>query len=109
RVHAMWALERRGGLPANRLAAAVVDPDRAVRVHAMRMLAERPKWDAGRRDYVMIRLRDADPFVRRAAADALARHPDPSAIRPLLDAWRATDPADTHLVHVLRMALRDQL
>lgn len=109
RAHAMWALERRGALPPDRLAASVADPSREVRVHAMKILADRSGWDGDQRDYVLNGLHDEDPFVRRAAADALGRHPDPSAIRPLLDAWRGSDPADTHLVHVLRMALRDQL
>ncbi|RUL82173.1 c-type cytochrome [Tautonia sociabilis] len=109
RVHALWALERLGTLPADRLAASVVDPDRAVRVHAMRLLAERSAWDAGPRDYALIGLKDADPFVRRAAADALGRHPEAGLILPLLEARQAAEPADSHLVHVIRMALRDQL
>ncbi|WP_169978540.1 PVC-type heme-binding CxxCH protein [Tautonia rosea] len=109
RVHALWALDRRGALPEDRLAAALADEDRAVRTHAVKILAERSAWDEDQRAAVDDLLADSDPFVRRAAADAMGRHPDPSQIASLLDAWSAADPADTHLVHVVRMALRDQL
>jgi putative heme-binding domain-containing protein len=54
-------------------------------------------------------LSSADALVARTAAEALARHPDSSNIEPLLS-LRAKVPADdTHLLHVVRMALRDQL
>src|SRR5262249_29392149 len=54
-------------------------------------------------------LKDDDAFVRRAAAEALGRHPSPPDIRPLLDLRQKVDAADTHLLHAVRMALRDQL
>ena len=107
--HALWALERRGELAADRLNAAVIDPDRAVRVHAMRIIGERGKWSDSIRSAALLGLADPDPFVRRAAAEGIGRHPDPMQVRPLLEALANADPADTHLVHVLRMALRDQL
>ena len=47
--------------------------------------------------------------MQRAAADALGRHPDPENIRPLLDLRQQVPADDTHLLHVVRMALRDQL
>ena len=54
-------------------------------------------------------LHDADPFVRRAAADGLGRHPRIENVKPLLELWTSTAADDTHLIHVARMALRDQL
>src|SRR5690606_24642815 len=53
-------------------------------------------------------LRDEAAEVRRAAAQALGHHPDATNLRALLDARHAADSRDTHLVHVLRMSLRDQ-
>ena len=47
--------------------------------------------------------------MRRAAADALARHPRIENVKPLLELWATTAADDTHLVHVARMAVRDQL
>ncbi len=55
------------------------------------------------------KLADADPFVRRAAADALGRHAQLQNVEPLLTLWTATAADDLNLIHVARMALRDQL
>lgn len=108
-AHGLWVLHRRGALDAAALARFARSPDRPVRVHLQRILAETEGWDDRARDLALAALRDDDPLVRRCAADALGRHPDPAHLRPLLDARRAADPSDTHLVHVIRMALRDQL
>jgi putative heme-binding domain-containing protein len=109
RAHAMWALERLGQAPDEVVTRAAADPDRLVRVHAQRLLANRSEWPEDHRSLVLNALDDPDAAVRRAAADALGRHPQPANIRPLLDLLKRTDPADTHLVHVARIALRDQL
>src|SRR5262249_57026897 len=53
-------------------------------------------------------LGDRAADVRRGAAEALGRHPHEDTLRPLLDLRHAVPPADTHLLHVVRMALRDQ-
>lgn len=106
RIHAMWALERLGGLDASHVERLARDSDRGVRVHAMKLLAERT-WDSS--PLVREALADTDPFVRRAAADALGRHPHADNVRLLAKLWRRTAKDDTHLVHVARMALRDQL
>ena len=52
---------------------------------------------------------DPDADVRRTAALVLSRHPAPEALRPLLELRHAVPKEDTHLLHVVRMALRDQL
>ncbi len=110
RVHALWILQRLGLLKDEILAHALNDDsDRALRIHALRVVGEREKNDAALFELARKALNDPDALVRRTAAEALARHPDDANISPLL-ALRATTPADdTHLTHVLRMALRDQL
>ncbi|MEJ7640370.1 MAG: HEAT repeat domain-containing protein [Singulisphaera sp.] len=109
KVHALWILERRGRLDDSTLETAARDDSREVRVHAMRILGERAELDGPLHDLVLGGLKDGDAFVRRAAAEALGLHPDASHIRPLLDLRQSSPAEDTHLVHMTRMALRDQL
>jgi putative heme-binding domain-containing protein len=108
-AQALWVGHRTGLLTADDLQAAVRAENELVRVHAMRLLGERA-WTGTERDWAHRGLMDAQsPHVRRAAADAVGRHPDPASIKPLLTLRKAVPPADTHLLHVVRMALRDQL
>ncbi len=109
RSRALWILDRRGALEESDLHSAATDPQREVRVHAMKVLSEMPTWTDAQRALALDGLRDADPFVQRGAADALGLHPDPRNIRPLLDALPTIPEADNHLRHVVRMALRNQL
>jgi putative heme-binding domain-containing protein len=99
RVHALWALERLGAAPP------LSDPEPLVRVHAMRIAAERSKLQGN----VAQELEDADASVRRVAADALARHPEAENIVPLLALRRRIAGDDTQLIHTVRMSLRDHL
>ena len=83
-----------------------------VRVHALKLLANRldsPSFQAKWLAKIRGKLTDSDAFVSRAAAEALGQHPTPDNIKALLDAWSATPPVDSHRLHVVRMALRDQL
>jgi putative heme-binding domain-containing protein len=108
-VHGLWVLERGGELEDALLRRGSQHADRAVRVHVQRVLSERPALTPDLHTLAVEALIDHDANVRRAAADALGRHPDPDNIRPLLDLRHAVPADDTHLLHVVRMALRDQL
>jgi putative heme-binding domain-containing protein len=118
RMHGLWLYERltTSGLSSTDIQRLADDPSRLVRVHLLKALAERPEWPtgsvAGSLDLAaLIRgmLGDADAFVRRAAADALGRHPCVENVEPLLALWKSTPADDTHLVHIVRLALRDHL
>ncbi len=106
---ALWILERLGVLTDAELAAAAKDPDRLLRTHALRILVERANWKPAELALVLGALQDKDGFVARAAADALARHPAPEHILPLLALRQRAPDDDTHLVYQARKALRDQL
>ncbi|MDB5302544.1 MAG: Cytochrome c, partial [Phycisphaerales bacterium] len=109
KVHGMWVLHRLGALDRSTLQALATDADRAVRVHAMRVLSETPSWVPVQRDLALRGLKDADPLVQRCAADAFGQHPALENVRPLLDAKQHAPAEDKHLVHTIRMALRNQL
>jgi putative heme-binding domain-containing protein len=109
RAHSLWVLERLGGAEPLVLGAAAKDPEAVVRVHAMRVLSERKSLRKAERDLVLAGLKDRDAFVQRAAAEALGQHPTAVNLRPLLDLRHTVPAADTHLLHMTRMALRNQL
>jgi putative heme-binding domain-containing protein len=108
-IHGLWVLDRGGALKDELLAKGAKHADRGVRVHAQRVLSERTTLTVEQHALALAALKDTDPHVRRAAADALGRHPAAANIRPLLDLRHTVPGDDTHLRHVVRMALRDQL
>ena len=109
RTHAMWVFERLGQLGDEQLDELSHDSNRLIRTHVARLLAERSPWQTLEREAALRLLTDDDATVRRCAADALGLHPQPDALRPLLDVFTQTPEADTHLRHTLRLALRNVL
>ena len=117
RVHALWALHRLDQLDEQDFEG-IGAWEQTSWPHFMRVLSERPKWSTSIREQVLWGLRGinpgpqqaaSDPLTQRAAADALGQHPAPENIKPLLDRRKAIPADDTHLVHVVKMALRNQL
>jgi putative heme-binding domain-containing protein len=111
RANALWALERLGTLDDTIL-------ERATRyttvehVHALRVLGERRTLNATGRKLLLAGLKASSARVCRAAGEALARHPHGDHIVPLqnrLAQLLKAGSKDTHLIHTLRIALREQL
>ena len=109
KAHGMWVLERLGKLKRETLDQLSKDKDRLVRVHAMRVLTERSAWTSDEQQLALAGLKDDDAFVQRNAAAALGAHPAEANLAPLLELHHKVPPADTHLLHQVRMALRDQM
>ncbi len=109
RVHGLWVLNRRHALDDTTLMACAGEADRELRTHALKALIDRPALSASFAKVVQDHLSDPDPFARRAAAEVLGAHPALANVRPLLALRQSTPADDTHLIHVARMALRDQL
>ncbi len=108
RSRLLWILHRRGMVREDDLQSAAADlPE--VRLHAMKVLSEIGEWTEPLRTLALAGLNDGDPFVQRAAADALGQHPHARHIQPLLELLPKIPGQDNHLRHVVRMALRNQL
>lgn len=109
KAHGLWLLHRLGSLDSEILNAAATHSDRLVRTHTMQVLSETNPWNESQRSLALRGLKDPDPHVRRAAADALGQHPHHDHIDPLINLRTDVPPSDNHLLHVVRMALRNQL
>jgi putative heme-binding domain-containing protein len=123
KVQAMWGLDRLDALATSSLVAAATTRDPLVRTHAMRVITERARLatrlkvdDVVRQGYTKALtdaatagLRDPDALVQRCAAEALGVLPSFRNLRPLLDLRARVPAADTHLLYVVRKAIRDQL
>jgi putative heme-binding domain-containing protein len=121
-VHALWALLNLNQLDEQSLKSVWNPQESLLRIHGLRMLAEWNRRLANRipgtppipgaealRQQTVQRLADPDALVQRCAAEALDARPDFANLRPLLD-LRAKVPAqDTHLLYVVRKAIRDHL
>lgn len=113
RAHALWVVQRLGGLDESLTKKIAADSDRAVRVHLVKALGEQIPWTGERAPLRGIvehhLLNDADPFVRRAAAESLGKGLATESVPALIAAWKSADPADALLVHTIRVSLRDVL
>ncbi|MBC8354238.1 MAG: exo-alpha-sialidase [Planctomycetes bacterium] len=109
RINSMWALHRLGNIESSLLVEAARDESELVRIHAMRLSAEASTLSPQVAARVIHALLEDAPLVRRAAADALSRHADPSTVQPLLTVLASTPPEDVHLKHAVMIALKSQL
>ena len=121
-IHALWALFHLNALDHESMATGFAPAEPMLKVHAMRLLAElghrRTAGIAGAvapfnignlRGALLLHLGDDDALVKRCAAEALAEWPATSNLPALLEALAETKAKDTHLVYVLRKAIRDTL
>lgn len=109
KAHGLWILHRVGALDTALMKLACSDPSREVRTHAQRVLSESAAWTPELRLLAERGLSDRDPWVQRAAADALNRHPAAGNIAALLRLRARVPASDPTLLHGVRMALRSQL
>jgi putative heme-binding domain-containing protein len=121
RIAALWLTERLRDIHSLDLGAMGADPNRDVRVHAMRVLAEHGREHRAQKRSTLeplVRglvgfahngLIDGDALVQRCAAEALGTWPQADHIDPLLRLLADIPAADTHLRYVVRAALRDHL
>ena len=109
KVHGLWGLSRLRGIDDELLTLAAHDHASVVRIHAMRVLAETEHWSSAAAELARQAAADSEPFVQRAAAEALGRHPSAENLKALLTLRQRAPAEDQQLVYVTRMALRNQI
>lgn len=108
-VHLLWFLYRFDALETEMLQAGAKSADDNIRVHTLRILKELTTWGTPHSQLALAGLEDKDHLARRCAAEALGAHPQFEYLPALLNLRRQTPAEDTHLVYVVRKALRDHL
>jgi putative heme-binding domain-containing protein len=81
--------------------------DATERIHAMRLLGRAEHRNLV--ELLVAGLNDANPLVRRAAAESAMTTGAPGMVRALLSARDSAAPDDDHLRHTLLIALRNRL
>ena len=105
RARSVRALGLLGLLDAETVRSAATDESRLVRVHLVKAAESLAGGDPVHGRLIRERLADVDPFVRRAAAEALVGHAAIDAVGDLLATLRTTAVQDSQLVHASRMAI----
>lgn len=108
--HAVWIVHRTGGIQES-VARGLLAADGLAKVHThlVKALGDTDRWSAWHYEVARDALSNADPFVRRGAAEALAKHPAIENLVPLLAALDAADQQDAQLYHQIRIAIRNQI
>ncbi len=109
RACGLWVLERLKALDQKAITKFIDDRSPVTLTHLARCLAERRTWTDFESAAALSLLTDSHAMVRRAAADALGRHPSPDHVAALWETWQSADPQDTQLIHTVRIALRNHL
>ncbi|HBB73284.1 MAG TPA: hypothetical protein DC048_02430 [Planctomycetaceae bacterium] len=109
RARSLRALGLLGQLDGETIAAAAADDARVVRVHLVKAVEALPSQEPAHARLLRTGLADQDPFVRRAAAEALGARASLDALPDLLAAVRAAAPDDVQLAHALRRAIAASL
>jgi len=118
-IHSLWLRERLGVLKDRELEQAIESPVSQVRVHGLRVVADRglalqsnpkaPALDKSLSKLVVGALQDSSPLVQRMAAEALAQQTQVDGVKPLVELIAKVPAEDTHLLYMARLALRNQL
>ncbi len=109
KAHALWILERLTKLDDATLASATSAKEKLVRVHVQRILTEKKAWTPKYTAMAKLGLLDKDAFVQRVAVEAMAAHPTAEHLSALLAFRHGLPLADNHIVHAVRLAIREQL
>ena len=109
KIQALWLLHRLGRLDDALLSRYLTHPEENLRIHALRILAQRRELSADFRANGRKALKDPSPFVRRSAAELLHRFPAAENLSPLISLYLDTPEEDSHLKYTALLAIRYNL
>lgn len=106
-IHGLWVLQRIGGLDSHLINRALRHPDPMVQVHGIRILKERPALSPQYQNHLLASVNNSEnPHVKRVSAEVLGHFTSTSHIDPLIELYRNTDNADTHLKYTAMLGIQ---
>ena len=108
-VHGIWVLHRLNGLSNELILQSTAHNDPVIRVHTMRILAEKDRLEETFFELTSKSLGDKDPHVKRAATELLVKFPTMQSVKLALAERQSAPDFDTHQVYTTRLVLRNLL
>ena len=108
-VHALWVLHRLDALTDDVVSRYAAHSDPVIRLHVMRILAEREQLGPAFFSLVTKSLDDADPHVKRAATELLMKFPTMESVKTALAERNKASDNDSHQLYTTRLVLRNLL
>ncbi|MEO6150209.1 MAG: PVC-type heme-binding CxxCH protein [Mucilaginibacter sp.] len=108
-IHALWILQRLNALTNEDIKKAAGSADPMIKVHAMRILLERNANAVNAYPLIVKALKDANPHVKRAAAEVLVKYPNMQSLQLILALRAATPAEDSHMIYTARLVTRNIL
>lgn len=109
KIHMLWVLDRLGAITDLEIVKAARDDEARVRSHAYQIIGGKLDAEAELTALLPQGLNDSSAIVQRSAVMAAANHPSTELTKELLKKLHRTSASDVHLIHAIRMALRDHL
>ena len=108
-IHGLWILHRLNRLTDELLTKSATHSDPVVRVHSMRIMAEREPLEPSFFELVSNSLKDRDPHVKRAATELLQKFQTMPSLRFALAERTLASDNDSHQLYTTRLVLRNLL
>lgn len=108
-IHGLWVLHRLNALSDDLITKSSAHTDPLIRLHSMRILAEREPLDESFFSLTTKSLEDKDPHVKRAATELLAKFPTMASLKLTLTERGDVPEHDTHQLYTTRLVMRNLL
>jgi putative heme-binding domain-containing protein len=108
-VHGLWTLHRLNALTDDLITKSAAHSDLVIRLHSMRILAEKEPLDDSFFGLISKSLKDKDPHVKRAATELLAKFSTMQSLQFALAERSDVPERDTHQLYTTRLVMRNLL